>query len=123
MHARSVSLSKDWILEQADQTELMEHYLNRKITGEPVTNPFRSDNHPGCTFWYSQDGRLFFTDWALGKRWDVFDVVMLKYDVSFHSAVKIITDDILNGLGGTSSLLKHKLNKPASKLLQVLVKP
>ncbi|GIW57326.1 MAG: hypothetical protein KatS3mg083_271 [Candidatus Dojkabacteria bacterium] len=32
-----------------------------------ITSPFRPDRNPGCYFWTTRDGRVFFVDWAAEK--------------------------------------------------------
>jgi len=32
-----------------------------------ITSPFRKDRRPGCYFWVSRDGKVFFVDWASDK--------------------------------------------------------
>lgn len=60
--ASNIVTGLDQILRYATQESLMEHYLGIKVTKKLVTNPMREDQSPGCSFFYSPSGILFFKD-------------------------------------------------------------
>jgi hypothetical protein len=61
------------------QDRIMEFYLNYKIVlGKKYINPLRNDSTPGCFFKWSQQGFLYFVDYATEKvYYNAIDVAML----------------------------------------------
>jgi hypothetical protein len=57
-----VSLSKENILNRVSQQDIMESYLGIRVTESLVTSPLRKDTKPGCSFYVSQTGKLYFRD-------------------------------------------------------------
>jgi len=99
-----VPLTKDNILRRLSQEEIMTRYLGVTVSSTPITNPLRpNDKKPGCTFWTSSSGRLWFKDWAKDKIYDCFNIVMEKYNLSFYQSLAKINKDFQLGLGDTKS--------------------
>lgn len=94
------SLTKDFVLSKISQEQIFEYYLgikvdtNTLITAPPVLRP--SDRTPTCSFYYSDNGKLRFRDWA-GYFWgDCFDVVgyVLREDSKSKRGFGLILDQI-----------------------------
>lgn len=72
----------------------MAFYLNIPINFNVlVISPLRGDKHPTCSFWKSPSGTLYFHDFALGKMYSCFSVVMEKYNITFVQAMSRIIED------------------------------
>lgn len=72
----------------------MEHYVGHPVGGKRVfCSPLRKDEHPSCSYYYNQQGKLLFKDFANGFCGDVFAVVMQKFDCSLKDAINIIASD------------------------------
>lgn len=66
--ATDIVTGLDQILRATTQEALMEHYLGLEVSKKLVTNPMRNDRSPGCSFFYSPNGTLYFKDWAMDRR-------------------------------------------------------
>lgn len=95
-----VPLTKSNVLSRINEFEIFVRYLNRD-PGEVGlhTNPLREDNSPGCSFYTSASGRLFFKDWATGESYDCFKATQEKFGLSFYRALEKINEDFELGLG------------------------
>lgn len=76
------NLTKDYILSKITQEQIFEKYLGIPVESNSTTlvrSPLRAnDNIPTCSFYYSENGKLRFRDWA-GYFWgDCFDAVGYK---------------------------------------------
>lgn len=50
------------VLNRTTQESIMEHYLGVEVSKARFCNPLRNDKSPGCSFFYSHEGMLFFKD-------------------------------------------------------------
>ena len=90
-----VQLNKDNILKKTTQEAIMEKYLGLPVDlDKSYINPLRNDHEPGCKYWYSKTGKLYFHDFSRGFMWDCFAVVQHKYDLSFYAALSRINKDM-----------------------------
>lgn len=67
--------------------------MGLKIGHKLIKSPFREDKKPTCSFYYSKSGRLYLHDFGTGQHIDCFEVVKLKFGISYNEAVKRIIDD------------------------------
>lgn len=102
---------KELILRETTQEKLMSYYLGLPIDlSGKFASPLRADKSPGCSFWYSPKGRLYFHDFAAGKMYDWVDVIKAKYDCGFAAAMRIAINDLplINGLSGAVKAVDDK---------------
>lgn len=98
-------LTKTNLLCRIEESEIFKKYLGRDPdVGGLSTNPMRNDTHPGCSFYTSSGGRLFFKDWATGESYDCFKVVQETLGLSFYRALERINEDFNVGLGTDSPI-------------------
>lgn len=87
-------LDKKTLLTKISEEEIFKRYLHDPNINKKYTNPFRDDNEPDCSFYYSRSsGELRFKDFAYGYNWSCIDVVMFKYSLSYGDAIKKIIVD------------------------------
>lgn len=78
---------------QISEENIFEFYLGFKVVlGKKYKNPFREDKKEGCFFCFIPNGKLIFIDWSY-RRYDIFDIVKHKYNVSFSKSMLIIQND------------------------------
>lgn len=95
-----IPLTKSNLLERIDEAEVFRRYLKRDPEqGGLTTNPMRNDKNPGCSFYTSASGRLFYKDWARDEAYDCFRMVQQLFNISFYQALEKINDDFKIGLG------------------------
>jgi hypothetical protein len=68
-------LTKEYILNQLTQEEIFEKFLGIQVEfGVLVKSPFRTDNNPTCSWYYTHNNTLNFRDFRPGEFWgDCFD--------------------------------------------------
>jgi hypothetical protein len=87
-------LTVENILARIDQREAFIKYLNRdpkKV--KPTTNPLRVDENPGCMFYYDNQDKIIFCDFSYSKYYDIFKVVMDRFNLNFYEALQKINRD------------------------------
>ena len=109
--------TKAKIFSKVSQRELFIKYANLDPKRDRLfKNPFRVDEHAGCTFFTRDDGSLVFYDHSKKKSYDIFEVLKLK-GYRFHDAlVKIYKDFDLDNRKQKITLKKSKKQR---KLFQV----
>jgi len=122
-----VPISKENILSRVKEEDLFKYYLKRDSSEKGLhTNPLRNDNHAGCAFFTSDQGRLLFQDFATAETYDIFRVVQEKYNLNFWEALVRINQDFKLRLG-TKNPKKVTINidrkKKEAKLIQVVPQP
>lgn len=84
-------LSPEQVLQKVTQQQIFEFVFGHKINiDEHYKSPFREDNNSGC--WFEMfEGKLLFMDFGDTTRHrSCFRAVMDKYNVTLHSAIKLI---------------------------------
>ena len=87
-------ITKEQILTHKSEEDLF--YMYMKIypkKGRLYKSPLREDKHPTCAFYRGSKG-LYFKDFALDKSYNIIDVVMELYNLSYYKALKKIASDI-----------------------------
>jgi len=96
-------LSPEQVLQKISQEQIFGLVFGHPINvDEHYQSPFREDNNPNCWFeWY--EGKLLFMDFGdVTRHRSCFKAVMDKYNVTLHSAIKIIckhfnlSDDVMD---------------------------
>lgn len=103
MRVRDILDPKGAILSRVTQEQIMRYYLKIEIDlNKLYRSPLREDKNPGCSFYYAKSGRLYFNDFALGKKYDFIGVVQTLYNCSYVRALRIIRDEIhmIKGVDG-----------------------
>jgi hypothetical protein len=97
MELHEFYVTLDYILSITTQEKIFEAYLYPPDLKTSFTNPFRLDRRPGCSFYY-KNRRLYFVDWAWGKKhYDCVSVVMEKYKIGYKAALEQIAIDVKRG--------------------------
>ena len=88
-----LKITKELILSKVSEEQLMEHYLGVPVKKGLFRSPLRADKNPTCAFYRNQRGVLIFKDFRGDAHFNVFDVVMHRFNCSFYSALQIIAND------------------------------
>lgn len=109
-------LTKELILSEFSEEQIMEYYLNIRIRTGLFRSPLRDDKEPTCSFYRNKVGNLIFKDFATGQHLDVFGVVQYIFRCSFFDALKIIANDF--GIRKDNSIARNpgKINKNPVKI-------
>ncbi len=92
------TLDKNYILSKVTQEQIFEKYLGVSVdTTNLIISPLRhSDKNPTCSFYYSNNGKLRFKDWAGYFHGDCFDIVgyINQVDSKSKKGFGVILDQI-----------------------------
>ena len=100
------AITKELILQKLSQEAIMEHYLGIHVGKGLFCSPLRNDKNPTCSFYKNKYGTLIFKDFGGYFYGNCFNVVMSKYNCSFHKALEIIANDF--GIVKNTNLQKHE---------------
>ena len=96
-------LSKENILKETSEEEIMRHYLGFDFRiGRMYNSPFRDDNVPSFNVYYSEYQELRFKDFN-GSQGTCFDLVMLMNNCNFYNALLDINDKLGLCLAGKNN--------------------
>lgn len=110
MYELQEPLTKEYILRQLTQEQIMEHYLGIPITfNRKICSPLRRDNNPTCGFRYAPSGDLYFRDFSGHFAGNAFNVVEYIYGCNFNEALEIIAKDF-NLRDGESRVARVEYN-------------
>lgn len=89
--------TSDYILNRLSQEEIWYYYVPEFSLRKFIKSPLRNDdNNPSFSFKQLGDGTIIFRDWSKNEfKGDIFKFLMLKYNVNFNEAVKIIYNDLI----------------------------
>lgn len=87
------SITKEYLLSKNNEETYMSYYLGIPVDKKLHLNPLRSDNKVTCAFFKGKSGTLYFKDFATGDCLSFINVVMTKYNCSYHKALYIIAQD------------------------------
>jgi hypothetical protein len=102
-----VDVTKELLLSYHCQEKYMEHYLGVHVGRGLFKSPLRSDKRPTCAFYKNKKGELIMKDFGSTFSGNFINVVMAKFDVGYHQALRIIANDF-----GIVKDSKLKVNKP-----------
>jgi hypothetical protein len=109
-------LSKESILKEISEEEIMRHYLGFEFEiGRMYNSPLRDDDVPSFNVYYSEYQELRFKDFN-GSQGTCFDLVMLLNNCNFYEAICHINDEFGLGLGGRTSEKKLSYKKFKSEI-------
>lgn len=86
-------ITKDLLLSRNSQETYMEHYLGIQVKKGLLRSPLRDDPNPTCSFYKNSKGDLIFKDFRGDFVGNFVSVVMYKFNVDYHQALKIIAND------------------------------
>lgn len=121
-------VTKEMLLKSHSEEYYMSYYLEIPTNKGLFCSPLRSDNNPTCSFFRTASGVLKMKDFATGFSGDFINVVMEKYKVAYHRALRIVANDfdiihyddlIKNELIAQDNGIKIEQNTPA--IIQVTV--
>jgi len=77
------------------EERIMSFYFNDNVVmGKKYTNPFRDDNYPSCSFWWSKSGRLYFVDHATEKvTYSPIDIACMRTGYDYPDILYKIESD------------------------------
>ncbi len=102
--------NKDNLLNSYSDEQLL-HAIGVPITNKRFISPFRNDKHPDCKLISSDNGRIYYADYALYgvRKLDVFSLVMELYSISFGEAVSYLWDITNGNVQGKSIVAKENV--------------
>lgn len=86
-------ITKAFLKEQRSEEEYMSFYLGIVPDDSLHVNPLRNDRNPTASFYRSAGGDLIFKDWRTGMHASFVDVVMLRFNLNYPEALKVIARD------------------------------
>lgn len=94
-------VDKNWILSKISEQDIFSLVFGFKPTAyQHVTSPFRVDKHAGCWFEYTNDGKLWFVDFAspFNVNIDCFEAVKRFYKLrDFYDTLVFIYNTLIKG--------------------------
>ena len=94
MYELQEPLTKEYILKNLTQEQILEHYLGVPIVfNKKICSPLRRDTNPTCGFRYAPSGDLYFRDFSGHFAGNAFNVVEYIYGCNFNQALEIIAKD------------------------------
>jgi len=86
-------VSKEFILSKLREVDIFSRYFITPSLKDRFVNPFRDDKNPDCFFYIGKNREIRFKDFSYGYNWSCFDVVMIKYNLTFSKALQKIAVD------------------------------
>ena len=86
-------ITKEYIMDQLDQVQILEYYLGIKVQEKKVRSPLRQDNNPSCSFKANGNGVIYFKDWAQGFTGDWIKIIQYKYGLTYQQALDKCAED------------------------------
>ena len=71
----------------------MAYYLGIPVKKGLFISPLRDDKHKTCSYFRGKSGNLYFKDFATNQCLSFENVVMEKYNCTYHEALNIIARD------------------------------
>lgn len=109
-------LTKDYLLSKYSEETYMEYYLGIPVKKGLFVSPLRQDSTPTCSFYRNKKGELIFKDFRGDFYGNFINVVMTKFKVSYHQALRIIAKDF-GLISGTSPANPTAINVSAPKFV------
>ena len=105
-------ITKEFLLSKNSEETYMSYYLGIPVKKGLFKSPLRNDHHTTCSFFRGHSGNLYFKDFATGQCLTFEGVVMVKYNCTYHNALKIIAKDF----GYIQDSHKREVHKPEIKV-------
>lgn len=99
-------ITKNYLLNKFSEETYMEYYLGIKVKKGLFKSPLRRDNNPTCSFYRNAKKELIFKDFNGSFYGNFVDVVMYKYNLNYHQALRTIANDF--GFIKNNNIIKHK---------------
>ena len=109
-------ITKSYLLSKYSEETYMEYYLGIKVAKGLFCSPLRKDNTPTCSFYKNKSGELIFKDFNGSFYGNFVNVVMEKFHVNYHQALKIIAEDF--GLSNKHVDREIQLIKPSTTVFR-----
>jgi len=88
-----LEVTKEMLLKKHTEEYYMSYYLGVPMSKGLFCSPLRTDNNPTCSFFRTLNGVLKMKDFADGFSGDFVNVVMEKFKVDYHKALRLIGND------------------------------
>jgi 5S rRNA maturation endonuclease (ribonuclease M5) len=112
------SLSKESILEEVSEEEIMRHYLGFDFEiGRMYQSPLRDDDVPSFNIYYSEYQELRYKDFN-GSQGTCFDLVMNLKSCNFYNALCNINDEFGLCLGGKTGNKKVSYKEFKAEIIE-----
>lgn len=86
--------TKEMLLEAHSEEYYMSYYLGIPMQKGLFCSPLREDNNPTCSFFRTSENKVLkMKDFATGFSGDFVNVVMVKRNVTYYQALRIIAND------------------------------
>lgn len=103
MYTVGRSLTSENILRLISEEDIFRHYMGQDYVMGLTNSPIRlGDSNPSFSVFISKHSKytLRFKDWGTGKSGSCFDLVMLKYNLTYWECLEVINNDFNLGLEG-----------------------
>lgn len=86
-------ITREYLLERNSEETYMAYYLGIPVKKGLFISPLRDDKHKTCSYFRGKSGNLYFKDFATNQCLSFENVVMEKYNCTYHEALNIIARD------------------------------
>jgi hypothetical protein len=86
-------ITKETLLKAYPEEQYMSFYLGVPITKRLFRSPLRVDHRETCSFYRNSKDELRYKDFGSGVNYNFIDVVMFRYNCTYHKALHIIATD------------------------------
>jgi len=100
--------------ESVSQEDILSRYFGISSVPRLINSPFRGDNKPSFSLYYSASGDIRFKDFATNEAGSVFDMLERKWNTDFSGVMeRLYYDNALKN--NTSSTSSSSLSCPSSR--------
>jgi hypothetical protein len=87
------TITKEFLLKAHPEEQYMSYYLGVPITKKLFKSPLRVDHRETCSFYKNDKTGLRYKDFGNGVNYGFIDVVMHRFNCTYHKALRIIASD------------------------------
>lgn len=87
------TITKEFLLRAHPEEQYMSYYLGVPITKQLFKSPLRVDLRETCSFYKNEKTGLRYKDFGNGVNYGFIDVVMYRFNCTYHKALRIIASD------------------------------
>lgn len=96
-------VDEDFVRSKVSESTIFSQYFGRFELGKVYNNPLRRDRKPSAGFYVNKRGRLTFSDFSTGEKYDAFSFVAAMYGLNYGGSIMKIAEDfgLIPSTGGT----------------------
>lgn len=107
----STFLTKDFILTNISEEELLQHYFGVKKVPCIVNSFLRKDNNPSLGIFYNEHGNITFFDHGTKQSGNLFQLLRIRFNLDFNGVLEKIYHDMIKSKKNINYDIKIKRTK------------